>query len=48
MASQLDAERMGIIFEQPDKAAFAAKLAPIKQEFADAGLAELIAQIEQV
>ncbi len=39
---------MGIVFEHPDKAAFRARLAPMKQELAErAGLAELIARIEQ-
>ena len=46
--SRLEAERMGITFMHPDKAAFVAKLAPLKQEFAErAGLAGLIAKIEQ-
>ncbi len=46
--SRLEAERMGITFMHPDKAAFVAKLAPLKQEFAQrAGLAGLITRIEQ-
>jgi len=46
-ASRLEAERMGIVFENPDKAAFAAELAPIKREFAErAGLGPVIAQID--
>ena len=42
------AEQRGIIFQYPDRASFAARLAPMKQEFAErAGLAGLIARIEQ-
>jgi TRAP-type C4-dicarboxylate transport system substrate-binding protein len=46
--SRFEAERMGITFVHPNKAAFVAKLAALKQELAErAGLAGLIAKIEQ-
>jgi TRAP-type C4-dicarboxylate transport system substrate-binding protein len=44
---QWSAER-GVVFQEPDKRAFAARLGAIKQEFAERqGLAELIAKVDR-
>jgi tripartite ATP-independent transporter DctP family solute receptor len=46
--SRSTAQRMGITFQEPDRAAFARKLAPLKQEFAASdGLGNLIAVVER-
>jgi TRAP-type C4-dicarboxylate transport system substrate-binding protein len=46
-ASRAGAERMGVIFDRPDKAAFMARLAGLKREFMDdPELAGVMAQVD--